>query len=116
MRVKRGFKNHRRHKKYLKQAKGFRGRRKNCYSIAKRAVENAMKHAYRGRKNEKREMRSLWIIRINAASRAAGMSYSKFVMGLKKAHISVDRKILAELALNDSPAFNQFVEKARAAL
>ena len=116
MRVKRGFTNHRRHKKVLKRAKGFRGRRKNCYSIAKRAVENAMKHAYKGRKMEKREMRSLWIVRINAATRIAGLSYSKFVLGLKKANITVDRKILADLALNDAPAFTQFVDKARAAL
>jgi large subunit ribosomal protein L20 len=105
-----------RHKKVLDQAKGYRGRRKNVYRIAKEAVMRAGQYAYRDRRNKKREFRALWITRINAAAREAGVSYSQFIAGLKKAGIDMDRKVLADLAVFDKPAFGKIVEQAKASL
>jgi large subunit ribosomal protein L20 len=115
-RVKRGVTARARHKKVLALAKGFRGRRKNVYRIAKQAVMKAGQYAYRDRRNRKRVFRRLWIARINAASRELGLTYSKFMAGLKKASIEVDRKMLAELAVNDPAAFGSIVEKVKAQL
>ena len=115
-RVKRGVTARARHKKVLKQAKGFRGRRGNVYRIAKEAVMKAGQYAYRDRRAKKREFRALWIARINAAAREHGMSYSRFMNGLKKAAIAVDRKVLADIAVLDKPGFSKFVEKAKASL
>lgn len=115
-RVKRGVIARASHKKVLQQAKGFRGRRKNVFRIANEAVMRAGQYAYRDRRNKKRVFRSLWIARINAAAREHGMSYSVFMNGLKKAAIAVDRKVLADIAVLDKPAFSRFVEKARASL
>jgi large subunit ribosomal protein L20 len=100
----------------LERAKGFRGRRSSCFKLAKRAVEKAGQHAYEGRKMKKRNFRSLWIMRINAASRLSGLSYSRFMNGLKGAGIELNRKVLADLAANDPVAFASVAEKARAAL
>ena len=113
-RVKRGVTARARHKKVLALAKGFRGRRKNVYRIAKQAVMKAGQYAYRDRRAKKREFRRLWIARINAASRALGLTYSKFMAGIKKASIEIDRKVLADLAVNDPAAFAGIVEKAKA--
>jgi large subunit ribosomal protein L20 len=113
-RVKRGVTAHARHKKILKLAKGYRGRRKNVYRIAKQAVMKAGQYAYRDRRAKKREFRRLWIARINAASRALGVTYSRFMAGLKKARIEVDRKVLADLAVNDPAAFGSIVDKVKA--
>jgi len=115
-RVKRGVTARARHKKVLDQAKGFRGRRKNVYRIAKEAVMKAGQYAYRDRRNKKREFRGLWIARINAAVREAGLTYSRFMAGLKKGAIEIDRKVLADMAVNDPAAFGSIVEKARAQL
>jgi len=115
-RVKRGVTARARHKKVLAKAKGFRGRRGNVYRIAKEAVMKAGQYAYRDRRAKKREFRVLWIARINAAVREAGMTYSKFMAGLKKASIDIDRKVLADLAVHDKPAFGRIVEQARAGL
>jgi len=115
-RVKRGVTARARHKKVLALAKGFRGRRKNVYRIAKQAVMKAGQYAYRDRRAKKREFRRLWIARINAASRALGLTYSRFVAGLKKAKIEVDRKVLADLAVNDPAAFGSIVDKVKAQL
>ena len=115
-RVKRGVTARARHKKVLKQAKGFRGRRGNVYRIAKQAVMKAGQYAYRDRRQKKRTFRALWIARINAAVRELGMSYSAFMSGLKKASIDIDRKVLADLAVHDKPAFNQIAEQAKASL
>lgn len=115
-RVKRGVTAKARHKKVLALAKGFRGRRKNVYRIAKEAVMKAGQYAYRDRRNKKRVFRALWIARINAAVREAGMTYSVFMNGLKKASIEVDRKVLADLAVMDKPAFSRFIEQAKAGL
>lgn len=115
-RVKRGVTSHAKHKKVLAQAKGFRGRRKNTIRAAKAAVDKAMQYAYRDRKNRKRTFRALWIQRLNAAVRAQGLTYSRFIDGLAKAHISVDRKVLSELAIHESAAFSALVEKVKAAL
>ena len=115
-RVKRGVTARARHKKVLALAKGYRGRRKNVYRIAKQAVMKAGQYAYRDRRARKRVFRRLWIARINAASRSLGLTYSKFMAGLKKASIEVDRKMLAELAVNDPAAFGSIVAKARAQL
>jgi large subunit ribosomal protein L20 len=115
-RVKRGVTARARHKKVLALAKGFRGRRKNVFRIAKEAVMKAGQYAYRDRRNKKREFRRLWIARINAATRSAGVSYSRFIAGLKKANIELDRKVLADMAVNDPAAFTTVVEKAKAAL
>ncbi len=115
-RVKRGVTARASHKKVLARAKGFRGRRNNVFRIANEAVMRAGQYAYRDRRNKKRDFRSLWIARINAAVREHGMSYSVFMNGLKKAEIAVDRKVLADIAVMDKPAFTQFVEKAKASL
>ena len=115
-RVKRGVIARASHKKVLAQAKGFRGRRKNVFRIANEAVMRAGQYAYRDRRNKKRVFRALWIARINAAAREHGMSYSVFMNGLKKAAIEVDRKVLADIAVMDKPAFHKFVEKAKASL
>ena len=115
-RVKRGVTARARHKKVLALAKGFRGRRKNVFRIAKQAVMKAGQYAYRDRRAKKREFRRLWIARINAGSRALGLTYSKFIAGIKKASIEIDRKVLADLAVNDPAAFASIVEKAKAQL
>ena len=115
-RVKGGVNAHKRHKKVLKQAKGFYGRRKNIYSAANPAVMRALRSAFIGRKNKKREYRRLWIARINAAARANGISYSKFMDGLKKSGIEINRKMLSEMAIYDAAGFTALCEKAKAAL
>lgn len=115
-RVKRGVNAHARHKKVIDQAKGYRGRRKNVYRIATQAVTKAGQYAYRDRRNKKREFRALWITRINAAAREFGLSYSRFINGLQKAGIEVDRKVLADLAVYDKPAFGQLAERAKTSL
>jgi|SRR5215510_9647625 large subunit ribosomal protein L20 len=115
-RVKRGVTARARHKKILALAKGFRGRRKNVFRIAKQAVMKAGQYAYRDRRAKKREFRRLWIARINAAARELGLSYSKFMNGMKKAQIDIDRKVLADLAVNDPAAFGSIVEKVKAQL
>ena len=115
-RVKRGTVARARHKKVLKQAKGFRGRRKNVYRVAKQAVMKAGQYAYRDRRNKKRTIRALWIARINAAVRELGMSYSAFMAGLKKANIEIDRKVLADLAVQDKPAFAKIAGQVKASL
>src|SRR3954462_2846564 len=115
-RVKRGVTARARHKKVLDQAKGYRGRRKNVYRIAKEAVMKAGQYAYRDRRNKKREFRALWITRINAGAREAGVTYSQFMAGLKKAGIEVDPKDLVALAVFDKPAFAKIAEQAKASL
>ena len=115
-RVKRGVTARARHKKVLALAKGFRGRRKNVYRIAKQAVMKAGQYAYRDRRAKKREFRRLWIARINAGSRALGLTYSKFIAGIKKAGIEVDRKVLADLAVREPAAFGALVKQASDAL
>src|SRR5690554_1890901 len=115
MRVKRGTVGHAKHKKVLKAAKGYYGRRKNTIRIAKQAVERAQQYAYRDRKRRKRTFRALWIQRINAAARELGTTYGQFINGLNKAGIEVDRKILADIAVRDSEAFKALVEQANAA-
>ena len=115
-RVKRSVTAHARHKKVLEQAKGYRGRRKSAFKIAKQAVIRAGATAYRDRRQRKRQMRALWIVRINAAARENGLSYSRLMNGLKKAEIGLDRKVLADIAIFDKPAFTALAEKARAAL
>lgn len=115
-RLKRGVTARARHKKVLALAKGYRGRRKNVYRVAKQAVMKAGQYAYRDRRQRKRQFRQLWITRINAGARQHGLSYSKFMNGLKKAAIELDRKVLADLAVFDKVAFAQLVEKAKAAL
>ena len=115
-RVKRGVTSRASHKKVLARAKGFRGHRNNVFRIANEAVMRAGQYAYRDRRNKKRDFRSLWIARINAAVREHGLSYSVFMNGLKKAEIAVDRKVLADIAVLDKPAFSKFVEKAKATL
>lgn len=115
-RVKRGVTAKARHKKILKQAKGYYGARGTVYRVAKQAVIKASQYAYRDRKQKKRVFRALWIARINAASRLSGLSYSQFMAGLKKANIEIDRKILADIAVFDKDAFVAIVEKAKSAL
>ena len=115
-RVKRGVVAHRRHKKILKQAKGYYGARSRVFRVAKQAVTKAGQYAYRDRRQRKRQFRSLWITRINAQSRANGLSYSRLINGLKKADITLDRRVLADLAVHDKPAFSAVVEQAKAAL
>ena len=114
-RVKRGVTAHARHKKILALAKGFRGRRKNCYKRANQAVERALDYASRDRQRRKRDFRSLWIVRINAAARAVGLSYSKLIAGLTKAKVAIDRKILADLAVHDPAGFGAVAQLAKAA-
>jgi large subunit ribosomal protein L20 len=115
-RVKRGVTAHARHKKVLKQAKGFYGRRKNTIRVAMQAVEKAGQYAYRDRRNRKRNFRALWIQRINAAARQNGLTYGRFINGLGKAGIEIDRKVLADLAVREPEAFSALVDKAQAAL
>ncbi|MDR1236076.1 MAG: 50S ribosomal protein L20 [Holosporaceae bacterium] len=115
-RVKRGTTTHARHKKVIKLSKGFVGRSKNCYRSAIERLEKSMQFAYRDRRNRRRDLRELWIVRINAAVREHGLKYSQFVCGLKKANISVDRKILSELAINDKAVFAEIVDKVKVAL
>jgi large subunit ribosomal protein L20 len=115
-RVKRGVTAHARHKKVLKAAKGYYGRRKNTIRIAKQAVEKAAQYAYRDRKRKKRTFRALWIQRLNAAVRPFGLNYSRFIDGLGRAGITVDRKVLSDLAIHEPAAFQAIVEKAKAAL
>ena len=115
-RVKRGVTAHARHKKVLNLAKGYRGRRKNVYRIAKEAVMKAGEYAYRDRRQKKRQFRALWIARINAAARECGLPYNVFMNGLKKSAIEVDRKVLADIAVFDKPTFVKLVEQAKASL
>jgi len=115
-RVKRGVTAHAKHKKVIKAAKGYYGRRKNTIRVAKQAVEKAMQYAYRDRKVRKRNFRALWIQRLNAAVREHGLTYSRFIDGLSKAGVGVDRKVLADLAMHEPAAFSAVVEKAKAAL
>ncbi len=114
-RIKRGVTTHARHKKVLKKAKGYQGRRKNTIRIAKQAVEKAGQYAYRDRRNRKRNFRALWIQRINAGTRQYGLTYGKFIHGLKLANIEIDRKVLAELAVNNEGAFKKLVDEAKGA-
>lgn len=116
MRVKRGSAGKRRHNKYLKASKGFKGRRNNVFKFAKDAVERSLQNQYKGRKLRKRDFRRLWITRINAAARLHDMSYSTFMHGLKQANVELDRKALSELAIQDPKAFAAVAEKAKAAL
>ncbi|SBS33016.1 50S ribosomal protein L20 [Marinomonas aquimarina] len=115
-RVKRGVQARRRHKKILKQAKGYYGARSRVFRVAKQAVIKAGQYAYRDRRQRKRQFRALWIARINAASRVNGLSYSRFIAGLKKASIEIDRKVLADLAVYEKEVFAAIVEKAKASL
>lgn len=115
-RVKRGVIAKARHKKVLKQAKGYRGARSRLYKVAKPAVDKAGQYAYRDRRQKKRQFRALWVVRINAAARDNGMSYSQFIAGLNRAAIALDRKVLADMAVHDKPAFSQLVEQAKQAL
>lgn len=115
-RVKRGVVARARHKKVIRQAKGYFGRRKNVYRVAKQAVIKAGQYAYRDRRQRKRQFRSLWIVRINAAARENGLSYSRFINGLMKGGIELDRKVLADLAVFDSAAFSKLAEQAKANL
>lgn len=115
-RVKRGVTAHARHKKVLKQAKGYYGARSRVYRVAFQAVIKAGQYAYRDRRQRKRQFRQLWIARINAASRMNGLSYSRLIAGLKKASVEIDRKILADIAVYDKVAFTAIVAKAKAAL
>lgn len=115
-RVKRGTTTHARHKKVIKQSKGYRGRSKNCFRVATERLEKALRYAYRDRRAKKRDFRSLWIQRINAAVRENGMVYSQFINGLNLAGITLDRKALAELAVSEPAAFTAVVELAKKAL
>ena len=116
MRVKRGLASHRRHKKYLSAAKGFRGGRSRLYRTAREAVERSLQYAFIGRKNRKRDFRTLWILRINAGARLSGLSYSRFMYGLKLAGIELNRKVLADLAVYQKDDFAKVVDLAKAAL
>ena len=115
-RVKRGVTSRAKHKKVLKAVKGQWGRRKNTIRVAKQAMEKAMQYAYRDRRNKKREFRSLWIQRINAGVRAEGLTYARFINGLVKSKIKLDRKVLAELAYNNPEAFKSIVKKVQSSL
>lgn len=115
-RVKRGVIARARHKKVIDAAKGYRGRRKNVYRVAVQAVIKAGQYAYRDRRQKKRQFRALWIARINAAVRSLDMTYSKFINGLKKANIEIDRKVLADMAVHDMAAFSAIARQAQAAL
>ncbi|MGE0767293.1 MAG: 50S ribosomal protein L20 [Hyphomicrobiaceae bacterium] len=115
-RVKRGVTAHAKHKKVLKQARGYYGRRKNTIRVAKQAVEKAMQYAYRDRKVKKRNFRALWIQRINAAAREHGLTYGRFIHGLSVAGIEIDRKVLADLAVKDTAGFKVLVDQAQAAV
>ncbi|WP_201617805.1 50S ribosomal protein L20 [Psychrobacter urativorans] len=115
-RVKRGVQANRRHKKILKRAKGYYGARSRVYRVAVQAVTKAGQYAYRDRRNKKRSFRRLWIARINAGARLNGLSYSRFINGMKQANITVDRRVLADIAMHDAATFSVLVEKAKAAL
>ncbi|VAW97961.1 LSU ribosomal protein L20p [hydrothermal vent metagenome] len=115
-RVKRGVTAHARHKKILDQAKGYKGRRKNVFRVATQAVTKAGQYAYRDRRQRKRQFRALWIARINAAARINGLTYSRFINGLKKGAIEIDRKVLADIAVFDAAAFAAIAEQAKANL
>ena len=115
-RVKRGVTAHAKHKKVIQKAKGYKGRRKNVFRVATQAVTKAGQYAFRDRRARKRQFRVLWIARINAASRECGLSYSRFMNGLKKAAIEIDRKVLADIAVHDKAAFAALAEKAKASL
>jgi large subunit ribosomal protein L20 len=115
-RVKRGVTARARHKKVLNQAKGYRGRRSTVYRVAKEAVMKAGQYAYRDRRQRKRQFRALWIVRINAAARQLGLSYSTLMNGLKKASIDIDRKVLADLAVTDQAAFAKIAEQAKSCM
>jgi len=115
-RVKRGVQARARHKKVLKEAKGYYGARRKVYRVAKQAVTKAGQYSYRDRRQRKRQFRQLWIVRINAAARDLGLSYSRLIDGLNKAEIEVDRKVLADLAVHDKAAFAALAEKAKTAL
>ena len=114
-RIKKGVTAHARHKKILKQAKGFYGTKKNVFRAANTAVMRALREAYKGRKHRKRDFRKLWITRINAAARLNGLSYSKLINGLKKSGVEVNRKMLSELAINNKEAFTSLCDKAKTA-
>ena len=116
MRVKRGLASHRRHKKYLSAAKGFRGGRSRLYRTAREAVERSMQYSYVGRKQRKRDFRTLWILRINVGARLSGLSYSCFMHGFKQAGIELNRKVLADLAVYHKDDFAKIVDLAKAAL
>jgi large subunit ribosomal protein L20 len=116
MRVKRGSVSRQRHKKILKLAKGFRGTRSKLFKVANQAVMKSLKYAYRDRRNKKRDLRRLWIARINAAARQHGMSYSRFINGVQKAGINLNRKFLADLASTNAAAFAKVAEQVKAAL
>ncbi len=115
-RVKRGVQANRRHKKILKRAKGYYGARSRVYRVAVQAVTKAGQYAYRDRRNKKRSFRRLWIARINAGARLNGLSYSRFINGMKQANIAIDRRVLADIAMHDAAAFSALVEKAKAEL
>jgi len=115
-RVKRGVVARRRHRKVLNRAKGYYGARRKIYRVAKQAVIKAGQYSYRDRRQRKRDFRALWITRINAAARANGLSYSRFINGLKRAEVAIDRKVLADLAVHDKAAFTALAEKAQASL
>jgi large subunit ribosomal protein L20 len=115
-RVKRSVQARARHKKVLKEAKGYYGARRKVYRVAKQAVTKAAQYSYRDRRQRKRQFRRLWIVRINAAAREHGLSYSRFMDGLSKAEVEIDRKVLADLAVNDQAAFGALAEKAKASL
>ncbi len=115
-RVKRGVQAHARHKKVLKEAKGYQGARSRVYRVAKQAVIKAGQYAYRDRRQKKRQFRALWIARINAGARENGLSYSRMINGLKRAGVEIDRKVLADLAIFDRPAFSTLAEQAKANL
>ena len=115
-RVKRGVTARARHRKVLANAKGYRGARKSIYRVAKQAVMKAGQYAYRDRRQRKRQFRALWIVRINAAARLSGISYSQMINGLSKAAVEIDRKVLADMAVNDKPGFESLAERAKAAL
>jgi large subunit ribosomal protein L20 len=115
-RVKRGVTTHARHKKVIKQAKGYRGRSNNVFRVAIERVEKGLQYAYRDRRNRKRSFRSLWIQRINAGAREHGLTYSQFMNGIKRAGIEIDRKVLSDIAVREPAAFQALAEKAQAAL
>jgi large subunit ribosomal protein L20 len=116
MRIKRGVVAKRRHKKYLKLAKGYHGARSKLYKVARETVERALVYAYRDRKTRKREMRKLWIMRINAGARAYGLSYSRFMNGLNRAGVEINRKMLADMAVREKESFAKLAEMAKANL
>ena len=115
-RIKRGVTAKARHKEVLAQAKGYRGRSKNCYRLAVRRVEKGLQYAYRDRRNRKRDFRSLWIQRINAAARSEGLTYGQMIHGLKSAGVEIDRKVLADLAVRDQAGFTSLAKRAQTAL